>query len=382
MRIAIDYRSALGSPAGIGRFTRELVDSLAALEASDGESDAQYVLYAAILRGYRERSRQLPPSSPALVPCVRRFPGKLLEFASRFLPVSAETFTGPVDLFHLPDYAHPPVRSARVLATVHDVSFDIEPGWYPAADAVRLRRAVERRIAAGDTLLTVSENSRREILEHYAIDQGRVHVVPLGVDTEQFSPRPAAEIESMCARLGITTPYLLFVGTIQPRKNLGRLLEAVSIARSRGMDETLVIAGAPGWCCQAEMRAIETLMREGAVHHLGYVDDSDLPALYSGARGLCYPSHHEGFGLPVLEAMACGTAVLTSRARALIEVGSDAALQVDADSAEALADGVGRLTGDETLRLRLAREGSARAAQFTWERCARGVRSVYREMLA
>ena len=378
MRIGVDYRPALGAPTGIGRFVREIVTSLSALP--DGPD---LVLYAALFRRFRERTDELPEPSTRIEPCVRRFPGRLLDIASRYLPVSAESFTGDVDLFHITDYTHPPVRSDRVLFTIHDLSFEAGPEWYTQRMLDHLKRRVAHMLERpGASILTVSESSRRDICEHSGLPEDRVHVASLGVDPHEFRHRGEDRVNETLARLGIETPYFLFVGTIQPRKNLDGVIRALEIARSRGIRERLVVSGSPGWHCDGTLDELRRLEEGGAAHRLGYAADADLPDLYAGATALVFPSHHEGFGLPVVEAMSVGTPVLTSTTPALREVGGDAVLAVESRDDEALAEAMIELAQDGDLQAELSRRGRARAERFRWEGTAKAVLDAYRRSVA
>lgn len=377
MRIGFDYRAALGTRTGIGRFTRELAS---ALDALDG--DHRLVLYAAIFRSFAERTRDVPRATEHLEPCVHRVPGKLLAMASRFVPITAERWTGPVDLFHLPSFTPPPLRTRRVLYTIHDVSFEIEPNWYPPRVVRYLRRQVARRLACGDEILTVSESSRRDILDVYGLDPERVHVARLGVDPDRFRPRNRDEIEPVLSRYGIDAPYWLDIAALQPRKNLATLLDAIEIAAGAGSARPLVVAGSEAWGCERERARLLDLERRGLVRHVGDVPDADLPALYAGCEVFCYPSFHEGFGLPVLEAMACGVPVVTSDAAALRETGGDVTCVVPANDPDAFADALTALSRDAERRRAMSQAGRERALDHSWESCARSVLDVYRRMLA
>jgi len=375
MRVGIDYRSALERPAGIGRFTRELVAALASLR----DPGLELALYAVLFRRFASRAAAMPPPSPGVVPCLRRVPGKLLRLASRLLPVSAETLLGPVDLFHFTDYTPIPVRTKHVLITVHDVSYEVGPQWYHEGTVRRLRAFVEGWIERGASVLTVTESSRREIASLTGARPERIHVAPLGVDPALFRPRTAGEVEPVLRRHGIEGPYFLFAGTLQPRKNVEALLGAHARARASGVREAVVLVGAPGWKCAEVVERIERGARDGSVRWLGYAPEADLAALLSGATAVVVPSHHEGFGLPLLEGMASGTAVVASRAAALVEVAAGAALHADATE-EGLAEALVRVASDPGLRTDLVGRGRARARAFAWESCARRVRDVYREV--
>jgi glycosyltransferase involved in cell wall biosynthesis len=218
-------------------------------------------------------------------------------------------------------------------------------------------------------IIAVSEFTKRRAVELLGVPQEKVTVIPNGVD-ERFSPRPEEEILAMRRSLGITWPaYLLYVGNLEPRKNLGRLLQAWTIAQQSVPREIeLVVAGARGSSLVFEECSLGAL--PARVQFTGYVAEEQLPALYAGSLALLYPSLYEGFGLPPLEAMACGAPVITSANTSLPEVVGDAAILVDAEDAQSIADAITRIASSDSLRGELRRRGLERAKEFTWERTA------------
>jgi alpha-1,3-rhamnosyl/mannosyltransferase len=379
MRVAIDYLPALLRPAGIGRFTAGLVEGLSRVDPA-----GTYLLSGVFFRGFPGGpDRLVPPDRPNVRPVFRRIPARLFRRAALRAPRTAARLLGNPELFHCTDFTEPLLSHVPVLATLHDVAYETEPSWYPEGFAERLRRRVARILDRGAWLLTVSESSRSRILECLSIEPGTVHSVRLGVDADRFGGTGAAGFdEAALARLGLAgRRYLLSVGTIQPRKNVDGLLEAFRRARARGLEEILVVAGRPGWHCAGVLGELRELEGRGEARYLGYVPEEILPALHRGSTAHCCLSHEEGFGLPVLEAMAAGKAAVISRAPALIEVAGEAAIAVDSRSPDEAADAFLRISRDEELRGKLAAAATRRASRFTWEECARGVRSVYARML-
>jgi glycosyltransferase involved in cell wall biosynthesis len=239
-------------------------------------------------------------------------------------------------------------------------------------------RAVARRARA---VITVSESARRDILAGLGGAGGlapeKVHVVREAAAPEYRVIDEPAELERVRRKYGLGDPFVLSVGTIEPRKNLGGLLRAFALLRRRGRRERLVLVGQLGWKYDSLLRQIDELGDGAAVTLLGYVPDQDLPALYNLARAVAFPSFYEGFGLPILEGMACGTPVITSDRSSMAELGAGAALLVDPARPEALADGLSRLLADEALAAELSAAGLARAAEFSWARAADETVRVY-----
>jgi glycosyltransferase involved in cell wall biosynthesis len=228
-------------------------------------------------------------------------------------------------------------------------------------------------------IITVSEFSRRDLSDAYDVPLERITAIPNGVNTA-FRPLPDAR-QLAAERLGLSEGYVLFVGALAPRKNVVALLEAFGrVARLGGVHQ-LVLAGADRGSGAATRRRAEELGLSGRIRLLGHVAEADLPALYGAAHAVCVPSLYEGFGLPALEAMACGTPVIASKTTGLGEAVGDAALTFDPRAVEEIADALERVLGDPLLRERLVESGRERAAAFTWRRSAEATAQVYREAL-
>ncbi|MBI4498383.1 MAG: glycosyltransferase family 4 protein [Chloroflexi bacterium] len=373
MRIAIDYTAGVQQRAGIGRFTRELVHAL--LGAGSGHD---FVLLQP--RGRPRVPDALPPGAAVRTLPVNARMATILWHRLR-LPVPAEVFTGACDIFHAPDYALPPLRRSKGIVTVHDLGFVRNPAWYVPALTRYLSRAVPDAVRRADLVLADSVATKQDLVAWLGIAPERVAVVYGGV-APHFQPRrDAAAVRQIRERYGLPGPYLLSVSTLEPRKNLVRLLEAYAQLRARRSPvPDLAIAGGRGWLFEEIDRRTEELALGGAVRFLSYVPDADLPALLSLAEALVFPSLYEGFGLPPLEAMACGTPVVASTAPCLPEVLGDAALLVDPLDVEGLANALGRVLEDRSLRAALIARGHERAQAFRWDRAARDVLAVYERL--
>jgi glycosyltransferase involved in cell wall biosynthesis len=261
---------------------------------------------------------------------------------------------------------------------VHDLAFLRLPESAPQFDA-GWRRRLGRSIDAAPAVIVPSASAREDLLEWRPVAAGRVHVVHHGVDADTFAPVPPAGVDAVRRRFGIEGPYVLFVGGIEPRKNLERLVVAFG---QLGTAASLVIAGGPvSWLPKAVGQVEQAIaaLPEGVQRRIvrtGYVAERDKLALLSGATALAYPSRYEGFGFPVLEAFAAGVPVVTSTVSSLPEVAGDAAVLVDPEDTDAIAAGLAELLGDEDLRAVLSAAGVARAARFTWERTAQRTAEV------
>ena len=376
MIIGIDYTAAVRQRAGIGRYTRELVAALLALE-----SPHQYVLFAATGGIGRQASNVKHQASSVefrTIPISDEWMARLWHRLR--LPIPVEAITGPLDVFYSPDFVLPPTRrSTRTLLTVHDLSFL----RYPEAFVPKLRRYLERlvprSIARADVVLADSAATQADIVSLLGAPPDKVQVLYSGVHPCFRPEAEPGERERLQARYGIgDRPYVLSVGTVQPRKNYVRLIKAftrlqtckpANLQTCKPANLQLLIAGGRGWLYQGILAEAEK--HPDRVRLLGFVDEADLPALYRNAALFAFPSLYEGFGLPVLEAMACGVPVVCSDASSLPEVAGDAALLVDPHDEDALAEAMARALEETDLRREMITRGLAQAARFTWERAAR-----------
>ncbi|MDI3339562.1 MAG: glycosyltransferase family 1 protein [Sphaerobacter sp.] len=285
-----------------------------------------------------------------------------------------------VDLVHGPVNVLPLADGLPGVVTVHDLAFRVYPEQYPRAKQRYLDLLTGASIRRAARVITVSESTRRDVLRLYPVDPSRVVTVPNGVDPSMAPVTDPARLRAFREARGLPDEFLLFVGTLQPRKNLTGLLRAYAAVRDR-VAAPLVVAGGKGWMYEPIFAEVRALGIEGRVIFAGYADAAELPLWYSAATAFVYPSLYEGFGLPVLEAMACGTPVITSDTSSLPEVAGDAALLVDPRDVDALAAGIERIMGDAPLRATLRARGLARARAFSWERTARETAAVYRAAL-
>ena len=380
MRVALDGQPLLAPLAGVGHYTRQLVHALARV----GPEHHFYVVTPPALRVLgRRRVRRADFPEPNVELIVPGWRASMRAAVARRLGRSPEIGRGvdpPGDVFHATNHMFPfRLRRARSVLTIHDVTVLLFPEWHPPARRALLGRALGPAAGRADRIVAPSHHTRMDILKLLPVEPERVVVVPEGIDPA-FEPRPEAEVAARLAPLGLRKgEYLLFLGTIEPRKNLTRLLQA---AEAAGPEiGQLVLAGGHGWSDAAIRAAIARLGRAGGVRALGYVPDGLRPPLLAGARAFVYPSLYEGFGLPPLEAMACGTPVLTSNVSALPEVLGDAALYVDPTDVSALAAALTRLWRDDALRADLRARGLAHVSQFSWDRTARLTLDVYRRVL-
>jgi glycosyltransferase involved in cell wall biosynthesis len=375
LRIGFDATPAVRQVGGIGRYTREL---LRALAEADGQS--VYRLFYASPPG---APRQPLPDLPSNF-SVRSLPFDDVWFARVWhraqLPLPVDWITGPIDLFHSPDFTLPPTRrGTRSLLTVHDLSFVRDPESALPVLRAYLNKVVPRSVARADHVLADSAATRSDLMELYGTPPGKISVLYSGVNAAFKPIRDATLLQAARARYGLGDgPFILAVGTLQPRKNYARLIQAFAELREKEL--ALVIAGGRGWLYEQIFAEVERLGLGRRVIFPGFVADEDLPALYSAAAVLAYPSIYEGFGLPILEAFACGTPVVSSNASCLPEVAGQAALLVAPTDIAALAEGLARALSDTALRAQMTAAGLARARIFTWQGAAQQLLEHYRAL--
>ena len=369
MRIAFDARPLLGIRTGIGWCEAEQAGALIRQHPED-----RFVLQAHAVR-HRAEKRAMLTDLLQDNAALQLVPG------SRFLP-HAWQFGRSADVTHFFNYLIPQGVAGKTVVTVHDMVLHAYPETMHARTRrllqLRLRQSMER----ADRIVTDSAFSCREIGRYYPQLRDKLRIVPCGTDLQRFSPVTDADrLRQVQQKYSITGRYFLFLGTLEPRKNLPRLLSAYR-AYSGCFDEPakLVLAGSKGWGSEEIFLRTEQLHLQKQVIFPQYIAAEDVPALISGALAFVFPSLYEGFGLPPLEAMACGTPVLTSNAASLPEVVGDSALLADPTDTISIAHGLCRLHEDAALRDRLSRKGLQRASGFTWEESARQLYRVYQEI--
>ena len=359
MIIGIDYTPAYEQSGGIGRYVRELIAALALLDpATDYRLfvAGAKTLAAAPASNFRWRTSRLSPKGFA----------RLWHWAH--IPIPIECWVGPVNVYHATDFVLPPTRkSTRTVLTVHDLSFVRTPEATAPALKRYLDQVVPRSAHRADHVLADSQATQDDLISLYGLSPQKVSVLYSGVNANYRPIRDPATLAAVRTRYQIgAAPFVLAVGAPHPRKNYDRLIAALD---SLSNSPRLVITGGRTPPPSTDR-----------VHYTGFVAESDLPALYSAAACLAFPSLYEGFGLPVLEAMACGTPAITSNISSVVEVAGDSALMVDPLSVEAIADALRRVLTDSTLRAGMIERGYRQAARFTWEKAAAQLLTLYQTL--
>lgn len=369
LRIAIDAHSVGAALGGNESYATNLIEALAEIDSVNNYT--LFVTREAAIKRFRNRwpnfvVRSTLPHTPLV-----RIP----------LTLSAELRRHPVDVLHV-QFTSPPFAPCPVVLSIHDLSFEHLPDTFNRRSWVQLRITVRRSARSAAKVLALSEHARQDIISTYKISPDRVSAIPIGA-APHFAPvQDEKELQRVRHTYGIARNYILTVGSIQPRKNLGRLAQAYARLRDRftGIEvPQLVVVGRRAWLYRETLREFEQLRTSGGVVITGYVPETDLPALYSGAVCFIYPSYFEGFGLPPLEAMKCGAPVIAGDRTSLPEVIGDAGLLVDPFDIDAIASAITNVILDSNLRSELRSKSVERARMFDWRETARRTLEVYRE---
>jgi glycosyltransferase involved in cell wall biosynthesis len=366
MRIAFDGTTLTPGRTGVGYYTEHLLQHLAREVASTGD---EIVVVS---------NKPIDTQAP-LPPHVRVHDGHRFPIRIGWMQLRAAAALGTLrpDVAHFTNGMIPYGSPVATVVTVHDMSLRLYPRCHPVRRLVLNRPLMHVAIRQASSIVTVSESARRDLLRLHGVPSDRVSVVH-----EAASPvfRPIADralLDDVRARYGLPQRFILYVGTIEPRKNLMRLMTAFAAARHAGIPQRLVCVGPYGWSSRDLSGHIETLGIQGAVHFTGYVPFEDLPSIYNLGDFFVFPSLYEGFGLPVVEAMASGLPVLTSNTSSLGEIAGDAAVTIDPTDTDAMIDAIRRLATDEALRRDRSERGLRRARHFSWTQTARQMLAVY-----
>ncbi len=379
MKIAFDASPLIGDQiSGVGWCEANLTDALTRLHPEE-----QYRFEYFTLRSPEEKVRRMQPfvrENTALHPA--RFSPLLYRLMTNFVPVPYCAFQGKwADVTHFFNYIVPPFVHGKTVVTVHDMVLHAYPETMRTRTRLLLQTGLKRSMKRADRIVTDSEFSRSEIIRYYPDMAEKIRVVPCGVDTAHFQPASAQEIERVRGIHHLPERYFLYLGTLEPRKNLVRLIRAYAMLREKYPDApALVLAGGKGWQYERIFEASAASDVRGHILFPSYIPSADMAAVYSGALAFVFPSLYEGFGMPPLEAMACGCPVLTAKAASLPEAVGNAALLCNPLKIKAIARGMELLLTQENLREMLIERGFRRAKEMSWESAAEKLHQVYSEL--
>ncbi|HAF22492.1 MAG TPA: glycosyltransferase family 1 protein [Blastocatellia bacterium] len=369
MHIAIDAHSVGTGLGGNESYATHLIEALAEIDGVNS-----YTLYVTRREAVERFTNRWPnfqvratlPHTPFI-----RIP----------LTLGAELRKNPVDVLHV-QFTAPPLAPCPVVVSIHDLSFEHLPETFKWRSRTQLRLTVRRSARQAAQVLALSEYARSDIINTYGISPDKVTAIPLAAPAHFAPVTDDREFQRVRQTYGIQSDYILSVGSIQPRKNLNRLIAAYSSlrrARPEGKLPQIVLVGKCAWLYDETLRVIKELGLSNSVVLTGYVPETDLPALYSGALCFVYPSYFEGFGLPPLEAMKCGTPVIVGNKTSLPEVVGEAGVLVDPFDVDDIASAIARVIGDSNFRSQLRAKGLERSRLFDWRETARQTLAIYRK---
>jgi glycosyltransferase involved in cell wall biosynthesis len=367
MKICIDIQSAVAQRAGVGRYTDQLVRGLN--QYTDNEELSLFC--------FDFKNQGTPFDTENITQKkIRYIPGRVAQLAWKTIKWPPfNYFSGKYDIYHFPNFFLPPLSHGKSVVTIHDMSFMRYPEFAEEKNLRFLTRHVQNTVDKADAIITDSQFSADEICELMKIDSSRIFPIHLGINDGFSAPSTSTKKEKL-ARLKLNRPYLLTVGTVEPRKNIPFLIKLFE--QMGNYDGELVIAGMAGWKCDDIITLMKTSSAASRIRYLNYVEDNDLAALYSGADCFITTSFYEGFGFPPLEAMACGTPVLSSSGGSLAEVLSSGASVIKGFNIEEWKSTLTKLLTDSAYNAQLKQKGPAHAAKFTWKHTAEKTMEVYR----
>jgi glycosyltransferase involved in cell wall biosynthesis len=377
MLIGIDGTPLNQHLTGVGHYTLELARAMSLAAPND-----QFEIISSRPYLFGKNDAEGPDGLPQNLSLLRA-PANFLTRRWWGIGLPRYLSRSSIELFHGTNFEVPLWLTQKLptVLTIHDLSLLLHADTHRARLARRARRMLPLMTRAATMIITPTENVKRELCEHLRIPPDKIVVIPEAARSI-FRPMLPDEAEATRNRLGIGDDFLLFVGTIEPRKNLATLVRAFEeIARARDSGLQLIIAGQHGWLVDDLLNQISKSPAADRIKLTGYLSDEALRALYSTCRCFIYPSTYEGFGLPPLEAMACGAPVIASRIASIVEVCGDAALLIEPKSVDALTKAISDLLGDEDARRRLSSAGLRRAGEFSWQRTAQLTRAVYDEAI-
>jgi glycosyltransferase involved in cell wall biosynthesis len=380
MKIAFDVQPIIASnKTGVGFCEAGIIKALTSLY-----NDNEYLFnFFALGRKVNPDNINNYVKSCCKINSCKWFSSYLYKIIKSFLPVPYSMFfREKADITHFFNFNIPPFVHGKRVVTIHDMAFKRFPETVCFKTKMSLILNIKKTLKRADKIITVSNFSKDEIIKFFNIDAGKIAVVPNGVDFSLFNPNyDIAKINEVKDKYKINGSYFLYLGTLEPRKNLIRLISAYNeYIKLTDSSTLLVLAGQKGWMYDGIFEKVRELKLEEKIIFTGYIKDYEAPILINGAVAFCFTSLYEGFGMPPLEAMACGTPVLTSNISSLPEVVGDAAILVDPYSEKEITNALVKLHNDENLRKELSEKGLVQAKKFSWDNAATILNNIYKEL--
>jgi|YelNatPaOPRAMG01_1025707.scaffolds.fasta_scaffold52569_2 glycosyltransferase involved in cell wall biosynthesis len=380
MKIGVDCNPLFDEKKGIGWYLFYILEKFSFLSR---ETDQFHLFWSSFRKDTPEIPSLLLNRRRVVMQRLLPFPRTLGLLFSRVFPYFPGCLLPPLDLVHFPNYTAFPVKKAKVVITVHDLVFKLFPETVDLKVKLVLNTFLKRSIKLADRIITVSKSTAKDLLYFFPEAEGKIKTIYQGVDRKIFRPMFTEE-EDLYSMLG-TTEFILSLSTLEPRKNIHTLLKAyIILLREKGPKvPDLVLIGSKGWKIEGFFKEYENLPEElkRKIKFPGYLPREMLPKIYSACRVFAFPSLYEGFGLPVLEAMACGAPVIASKASSIPEVGGNAVIYVDPSNPEELAKSINNVLDSNSLREELKTKSLKRAEIFSWEKTAQETFELYKEAL-
>ncbi len=372
MTLYLDVSSGVNVKAGLGRYTRTLTRAMLPL------LNEPPTLFYNRIKGRSQPIAGLE-HCPERVIRMGYKPWRMTVWIGQRLGLNFKRLVPEITLFHAMEHLLIPLKDVPTVLTVHDLIFKLFPEHHKRLNHIYLNRAMPLFVKRANAIIAVSESSKRDLIEHYDTPPEKITVIYEAAAPDFTAPTPEA-IDHARQKYQLPEQFLVVVGAIEPRKNYGRLVEALMNLRSKYSNLKLVVVGSKGWLYENFFQRIEDLKAGDHVIFPGYVPDEDLAAVYGAATVAVMASVYEGFGLPVLEAMACSTPVVSSKASSLPELGGDVVRYFDPLDVDSITATLDEVLDDESLCREMRERGPARAAQFSWERAAQETLEVYRRL--
>jgi len=385
LRITIDVTPITSTPSGVGLHIFKLVESL--LKIEDSESLEIGLAYQPALKNWLKGNLEFPESlkhySPLYkIPLPVRISNLLLDYYPKFFPRYIEPILEETNIFHGTNYTVFPYQNTQKIISIYDLSSSRYPEYVDSV-ARQYSKRLTQCLKWTDAIITISESSKQDIVEYLKFPPEKIFVTPLA---SRYTPQALRNLnlenKSVDINFDFSKPYLLFVSTIEPRKNITAIIKAFNwLKQNQKIEHQLVLIGKKGWKYAPIFAEIENSHWKEEIHHLNYLSDDLVALFYAKADVFVYPSHYEGFGLPVLEAMTLGAPVVASNTSSIPEVAGDAAILIDPNDFMQLAEAVLKVISDRQLRQNLIVKGKARANLFSWENTAKATLKAYRSVI-
>jgi len=377
-KILIEATPIFRSRRGVGQYVYHILDELFKIDHTN-----TFLLYGYLFAGKKFVKPYKSTPKNVAYRLIRYVPSKVINVLSRKVgppPVDVLTFTRPDIILFTNFVRSKPISGAKTITIIYDMSFADFGQFSNKKNNELLIKQVPKTVAKSDKIITISENAKKEIIQHYQVDATKIEIIYPAVDTQVFKPQPKNQVDKVMKKYKIVQDYILYTGTLEPRKNIIGILDGYAgLSIELRSKYTLVLAGGKGWLDDEIEKKLEQLNGLNILR-TGYVDDADLPVLFSGATLFVYPSFYEGFGMPPLEAMCCGVPVITANNSSLPEVVGDAAIMIDAKDTKCLTKNIEKVLQDKKLQQSMIQKGYKRAKLFSWQKSAQKLHNLIEEL--